>query len=140
MSLVVDASVAVKWFVEEPLWEEAEALFRHRDSLLAPEFLIAEVTNVAWKKAARGEIKPRQAREIATKIGWSIPRFHLSADLNERAQDIALALEHPVYDCLYLACAELAGAVLVTADQRLCTALVGGPYAGLARHLSAADA
>ncbi len=136
MSLVVDASVAVKWFVEEPLWEAAEALARQRESLLAPEFLITEVTNVAWKKVVRGEIEPGQAHEIAAAIGQSIPRFHSSAALNERALHIALALEHPVYDCLYLACAELAEAVLVTADARLCDAVAVGPYAGLVRHLS----
>ncbi len=136
MSVVVDASVAIKWFVEEPLWERADALTRHPESLLAPEFLIAEVTNVAWKKVMRNEIDSGQAHEIATTIGRSIPRFYSSAVLNDRALQIALALGHPVYDCLYLACAELAGAVLVTADERLCTAVAHGPYAGLARHLS----
>lgn len=140
MSLVVDASVAVKWFVVEPLWQEAEALTRRRDSLLAPEFIIAEVTNVAWKKVARGEIEPRQAHEIATAIARSIPRFQSSAILNERALHIAIDLGHPVYDCLYLACAELAETVLVTADARLCAALAGGPYDGLARHLSVVTA
>ena len=30
-----------------------------------------------------------------------------------------MEVDHPVYDCLYLACAESTGSVLVTADQRL---------------------
>ena len=136
MSFVVDASVAIKWFVEEPLWERADALTRRPESLLAPEFLIAEVTNVAWKKVLRGEIAPDQAHEIAAAIGRSIPRFYSSATLNEPALRIALVLKHPVYDCLYLACAELTDAVLVTADARLCEAVAAGPYAAHVRHLS----
>ncbi len=136
MSRVVDASVAIKWFVREPLWREADMLARQWETLSAPEFIVAEVTNVAWKKVTRGEIDPSQAHEIATAIRRSVPRFYASIALNEDALTIALALKHPVYDCLYLACAELADAVLVTADKRLCAAVAGGPYAGLVRHLS----
>ena len=75
MSLVVDASVAAKWFVEEPLWEETEALFRHRDSLLAPKFLIAEVTNVAWKKVAHGEINHVRLVRLPKKLVGAFPDF-----------------------------------------------------------------
>jgi predicted nucleic acid-binding protein len=32
--------------------------------------------------------------------------------------DASVELGHPVYDCLYLACAESADAILVTADDR----------------------
>ena len=42
-----------------------------------------------------------------------------SSDLVARASAIALEIAHPVYDCLYLACAEVEGAPLVTADGRL---------------------
>ncbi|MFQ5959015.1 MAG: type II toxin-antitoxin system VapC family toxin [Alphaproteobacteria bacterium] len=136
MSVVVDASVAIKWFVREPLQEAAFALARQEETLLAPDLLIAEVTNAAWKKVARGEIDPPQAYTIAAAIGRNGPRLYSSAVLNEQALRIALALNHSVYDCLYLACAELAEAVLVTADARLCDAVAGGPYAGLVRHLS----
>ena len=136
MSRVVDASVAIKWFVREPLWREADMLARQWETLSAPEFIVAEVTNVAWKKVLRGEIEPSQAHEIATAIQRSVPRFYASIALNEDALTIALALKHPVYDCLYLACAELADAVLVTADKRLCAAVAGGPYAHRVRHLS----
>ena len=36
-----------------------------------------------------------------------------------RASTIALELDHPVYDCIYLACTEIEGVPLVTADRRL---------------------
>ena len=42
-----------------------------------------------------------------------------SADLLRKAAETALQIGHPVYDCLYIACAKLTGSVLVTADRRL---------------------
>ena len=140
MSLVVDASVAVKWFVKEPLRAEARHLVERSDALYAPDLLFAEVANAAWKMARRNEIGRDQAATMVAAVGDPISRVFPSSQLRERALHIALDLEHPVYDCLYLACAERAEAVLVTADRRLCAVLASGPYAGLARHLSVADA
>ncbi len=53
------------------------------------------------------------------------------------ARSLALAadLDHPVYDCLYLALAELREASLVTADQRLLARLAGTPWASRALSL-----
>ena len=42
-----------------------------------------------------------------------------SADLFREATNIAVELEHPVYDCVYLACADAIDVPLVTADRRL---------------------
>ncbi len=136
MSVVVDASVAVKWFVEEPLWEEARRLVERREPLYAPDLIFAEVTNAAWKMVRRNEIDRDQAFVMTAAIGIPFSRVLPSSLLHERALHIALTIEHPIYDCLYLACAETADAVLVTADARLCDAVAAGPYAGLVRHLS----
>jgi len=46
-----------------------------------------------------------------------------------------MALPHPVYDCLYIACAEANDGVVVTADMRLCQAVRQTAFAGLVRHL-----
>ncbi len=108
MSLVVDASVAIKWFVEEDLSEEAEAILGYGEPLFAPDLLLAEIGNVLWKKVIRGEVAPDQAHEIAAKIEGGIPVLYSIRLLNARALQIALALGHPVYDCLYIACAEMA--------------------------------
>ena len=47
---VVDASVAIKWFVREALHEEALRLVDNPDAMQAPDLLVVEVTNIAWKK------------------------------------------------------------------------------------------
>ena len=135
MTYVVDASVAIKWFVREALHDEAARVLDHAAHLQAPDLIVPEVVNVAWKKAVRGEIGRPQAQLIATAMRQYVPTLHPSAGLIERALEIALALNHPVYDCLYLACADHVGGVLITADQRLCRALADSDYADLIQHL-----
>ena len=135
MTWIIDASVAVKWFAQESLHEEALRLLDHVELLQAPDLIVAEVTNIAWKKRIRGEINFPQAEAIATAIRQYIPVLHSSTELNERALEIALALNHPVYDCLYIACAEKTDAILITADERLCKATQGIDFEKLVRHL-----
>ncbi|HWA50577.1 MAG TPA: type II toxin-antitoxin system VapC family toxin, partial [Dongiaceae bacterium] len=119
MSLVVDASVVIKWFIDEPLHDYARQLLKGSESLYAPDLLLAEVGNIIWKKVIRGEIGEEQARKIAQSLR-DLPLTLQSSDaLIERALQIALSIKHPVYDCLYLACAEALGSTLVTADERL---------------------
>lgn len=138
MILVVDASVAVKWFVAENLHDEAHEVLDHGDALRAPDFIATEIANIVWKKSIRKEISREQAQRIVkefTEIPDYIPAFHPLADLVERALDLALILAHPVYGCLYIACAEAAGGVLVTADEGLCNAVQDTRYARLVRRL-----
>ena len=120
MSLVVDASVALKWFLaEEPLADRALAILRDGPPLIAPDFLIAEVCNAAWRSARLGRISQAQVGEIAA----GLPRFFdalvTAAELAARAVAIAGQLDHPVYDCFYLALAEKEQANFVTADMQL---------------------
>ena len=119
MKLVVDASVAVKWLFAEPHSREARQLLGPRIVLHAPDFILTEVANVIWKKARRKEIPSAQPyiEELA-----NIPDavvLQPSADLVVRATDLAVQIDHPVYDCVYLACTEAESAPLVTADERL---------------------
>jgi len=121
-ALVVDASVAVKWLVDEPGSDDAHAL-RGRD-IAAPALIRVEVANVLRTLAARGATTPAAAAELFALL-QTAPVTVVEHDdaLEARALAIALALGHPVYDCLYLALAERMGRVLVTADRRLLRAL-----------------
>ena len=118
MSLVVDASVAAKWFVREDLSDEAAELLGYFDRLCSVDLLIAEVTNIAWKKLTLGVIAPAQAADMAKGIRAAISKLYPSGLFNERALQLATELRHSVYDCLYLACAEALDAPLVTADRQ----------------------
>jgi len=117
VSLVVDASVALKWFLcEEPLSNQALAVVQDGAALIAPDFLIAEVCNAAWRSARLGRISQVQVVEIATSLPRAFDAFFSAAALAPRAVAIAGQLDHPVYDCLYLALAEAEQARFVTAD------------------------
>jgi predicted nucleic acid-binding protein len=130
MTLVVDASVAAKWFIEEAGRAQAIRVLDMADRQ-APDLLLAEVANVVWKKTLRGQVSETQALLICGSIAHCFDVLHSSDSLIERAIAIALMLRHPVYDCLYLACAERAGARLATADRRLMAAVRGSALAPL---------
>ena len=136
MTLIVDASVAVKWFVEETLHDEARRLLKPPREIEAPDFILIEVANASWKKAARKEISNDQARAIVHMIPQFIPVLLPSSKLLERATALAIELVHPVYDCLYIACAEMTGGAVVTADNRLRKVVEGTGFVHLVRHLS----
>ena len=138
MILVVDASVAIKWFVRENLHEEAMLLLAGGDSLHAPDLLLPEIANVAWKKAVRQEIGPEQAARIVEACLDGGPRVVPSSGLIARALQMALLLTHSVYDCLYLACAESVGGMLVTADDEFCGKVRQTALAPIVRYLGEA--
>lgn len=120
MTLVVDASVALKWFLgDEALAPEAFSLVRDEAVLIAPDILIAEVCNAAWRLARLGRIEQAELTEIAA----IVPRFFAelvgAAVLAPGATMMARQLDHPVYDCLYVTLAETRQLRLVTADGRL---------------------
>ncbi|HET6159484.1 MAG TPA: type II toxin-antitoxin system VapC family toxin [Dongiaceae bacterium] len=136
MSLVVDASVVIKWFINEPLHDHARQLLKGRQSLHAPDLLLAEIGNIAWKKVIRGEIDEKQAQKITQSLRDLPIILQSSEELISRALQMALSIKHPVYDCLYLACAEALGGTFVTADERLGKALAGTILSALYRNLS----
>jgi len=121
MIFVVDASVAVKWLTAEPDHERARALRAEHDDLQAPDFVLVEVGNVLWKKVRRGEVTYAQAAAALTALPRLFDKLIPAEELTMRALQKAVELDHPVYDCLYLACAESIGAQVVTADARFAT-------------------
>jgi hypothetical protein len=135
MTLVVDASVALKWYVVEPNTPMAWALRDRADILIAPDLVIPEVCNGAWKAWRRGELEAQQRQRIAAHIAQAYDRLIPSSPLAERALAMAGMLDHPVYDSFYLALAEMEGGQLVTADRQLRTKTAGTPLGDLVRLL-----
>jgi predicted nucleic acid-binding protein len=121
--LIVDASVALKWVVEEADSDLAESLLRKNFEFMAPEFMEVEIANVLWKKHRRGDLSVEEVT-AAQAIGHQFPGIlEPVAPIVDGA--LALALEHgrTVYDCLYVALALREGCQFVTADERLYDAL-----------------
>jgi predicted nucleic acid-binding protein len=132
--VVVDASVALKWFLDEPD-SLAATVVGLRQDLVAPDLLIAEVANALWRAVRIGRLLPDDGRSAAARLPRELARLVACATLISRALDIAQILDHPAYDCFYLALAEREAAPLVTADRRLRERVAGTQWEGLVHDL-----
>ena len=125
---VVDASVAIKWFVPEILEAEAKRWLDPFHILYAPDLLPSEFGNILWKKVRRGELSEAEAKRIAGELRRAPITFLYSLNLLTDALNLAHRTGSTVYDCMYLAAAIEQGCQLVTADQRFYKALHTASY------------
>jgi predicted nucleic acid-binding protein len=115
---VIDASIAVKWVVEETGSADALVL-RQAGRIIAPELLLAECANILWKKVRRRELSKPEAILAARLLQGADMEIVSTRSLLESATLIAIELDHPAYDCLYIALAAASGCRFITADDRL---------------------
>ena len=138
MSLVLDSSVVIKWFIPESLEDNAvrlkERIERLSESVAVPRFFFVEAANVLWKKAAlRKDMSRTDAQGILSRI-LDLPMTVLEDDeVLLRALDISLGHRLSVYDSMYLASALRLKATFITADSVLVKKLAGST---LASHVS----
>ena len=123
-TLVIDASIAIKWVIEEEGTSQALTL-RRTARLLAPELLVAECANILWKKARRNELSREEALLAARLLQTAAIELVPTRSLLAAATRIAIELDHPAYDCLYLALAIENDCRFVTADERFLRKLGG---------------
>lgn len=126
---VVDASIVVKWLVKEEWSDEAASLLEAEAALIAPELLFAEVSNALWAMHRRGDIGGEDFAEAtdvlrAAPIGVPFSMRQLAA----ASARLAVDLDHPVYDCFYLALAVQEQYAVVTADARFHEKVRSHPY------------
>lgn len=127
MNLVIDASVLIKFFIPETLYEKAEELLHQVENggvqLLAPDLIYAESGNILWKKYRLKELNRSQAEQISAVI----EAFPLIAESSKSLFHLALviSIRHSitVYDALYLALASIYESPFLTADKKLIDAL-----------------
>lgn len=117
MTLVVDASVATKWALDEEGSERADAL-RNELDLIAPSLIAAEVGNALWKAVRRRSVPKSEALAAMGALLAPFDRLVPSEDLRRRALQIAIDVDLTIYDCFYIALAELEDAPLITTDER----------------------
>lgn len=135
---VVDASVAVKWLVDEKYSREASKLLATGVTLLAPELLFAEATNALWAMCRRGDID-RDALSDAVALLRRAPVVTPvpMRELASAAARLSADLDHPTYDCFYLALALHEQHPVVTADSRFLEKVRKHPYlADSIRHVA----
>lgn len=141
--LVLDTSVAVKFYLPEEGREEALALLaavgEGEAKLLAPSTVQPELFNALWQQHRRGKLSREEVGEHWGDFSVTSIDLYAPEDLMPRAAQMALETGVIIYDALFLALAEDAETVMVTADDRLLKALEGAAYADLAQYLTAAN-
>jgi predicted nucleic acid-binding protein len=123
MRVVVDASVAIKWFTPELHHDIADELLNSALELHAPELVVPEFGNIIWKKVRAGMISEAYADEVLglfLDIGIT---FHRQSGLLSSAYRAAAVLNQSVYDCIYLSLALELGFPLATADDKFFNAV-----------------
>jgi len=135
---VVDASVVVKWFIEEEYSREARLLRdAYRDGLIdliAPSLLPYEVLNALKYSNVFGE---EELKEIAHILDdFQITLYSIEGRLSELSVEIAYRKGVTIYDAAYVALAVESEAPLYTADEKL---LRKTRSTGLVRHISGLD-
>lgn len=113
---VVDASVAVKWFLPEPGSEHALSLLESGIVLHAPDLMFAEIANVLWKRIQNTEITIEHAVKRLSVLSLTNINTYPSKDLMTNALKLAVKHSHPTYDCIYLTLAMKLECPMVTAD------------------------
>lgn len=121
MTLVVDASVAALWVLEQDGSARA-ATIRAEGGLIAPTLIAAEIGSAIWKAVRRKAVSRADALVAIETALLPFDTLIPAEGLRNRALAMAIDLDHPIYDCFYLALAEREGAPLVSADKRLIAA------------------
>ncbi len=123
MAVIPDTNIVVKGFLDEEDSHSAKSLMYSPVQMIAPDLMLAEFFNAVWKKLRLGDITSAQAKKAIAEFrkelrGGLLELKSAPFELFLRAFEMAKILRHPVYDCIFLALAEVTGGVVVTADAQ----------------------
>lgn len=119
--------------------EEATKLLRRAESeeltLLAPSTIYPEFFNALWQQHRREGLPLEEMRLSWEQFAMDPVFLYAPEDLMHRAAEIAFDSGTIIYDSLFLALAEDAQTIMITADDKLLKAVRGTNYAVLAHSL-----
>ena len=124
---VVDASVAIKQFIRDPLSEKTIELFallvEPETEFLVPDLFYIEMANILWKYLRAGQLTASQVQEALTFLeGYPLWVFS-NVPLMREAVNLGIAYNLTAYDGSYVALAKRLDAPLLTLDRKLFEAL-----------------
>ena len=125
---VVDASVVIKWHINEVDSEAAQSIRRSAASFAVPDLLFLEAASTVCKNVRRGSMSSDRALEIIQSIADGPFVVYSHQALARDAVRIALARDVSPYDASYVALAISIQGDYVTADRKLFNKLQGSPF------------
>ena len=134
-NLVVDANVAVGWSADSPHSAACVRILRESSALMAADQIVQEVDNAFYQLVRAGTANKERLRDGLEFLPRWFAELLPSASLRSRAMGLALELEHPAYDCFYLALAVSRQVKLISADGRFLRKAAAKGYGNLIAHL-----
>ncbi len=133
ISVVVDASVAVKWFLHEDRSDEAIRILEQDYHFIAPSFLKLEFDSVLGKWNRSGRLEISKSKEIRKLFSGIYIHYVAEETISSLAFEYSSFLPITFYDALYLSIAKVYNCTMVTYDKNLISAVAG---TDLENHLS----
>jgi predicted nucleic acid-binding protein len=118
-TVVLDASAVIRIMEGAPQAVPLQEALLQANLVVAPELMLTEVANALWRLQRAGQIEAAGLQERLARAAELVDHIEPDRHLQVEALALACHLDHPVYDCLYLALARREAAALLTADQRL---------------------
>ncbi|MFV1957399.1 MAG: type II toxin-antitoxin system VapC family toxin, partial [bacterium] len=125
---VVEAPVAVKWFVPEPMYANAVRLFEGPNELLVTDVFFSEFADILRRKVGLGEITGEEALKIYSALSAVPLTVNPTEPLMEAAMEIAISMGRPIKVGLNLSLAIQQDCRLVTARRNLYDGLMATPF------------
>ncbi len=132
-SCVIDASVVIKLFLPEVHSPVIQAYFLELDSpapieLYVPDLFYVECTNILWKAMRWGSYTLAQARQDLQNLKEMALASTPTAELFNRAIDIAVAYSITAYDACYVVLGERLSLPVLTADNHFVNTMANTPF------------
>ena len=118
MAIVIDANILTAFVVKHELSQIAQK-FRHQTGVVLPSIAFVETANAVRKYVRLGRANLQQLLDVKMFLSGYASEIISDTDLLVDASQLAIELEHSIYDCLYLALARTRSCKLVTADKRM---------------------
>lgn len=121
----------MKFFLHEHGWEDVLPYLTTASSPETIDLLVTDSANVLWKSARAGLIEKEQVPLLYSSMELLFTKGPIvikpASRFMAEALSIAISLDTPVYDALFIAQARSGNATLVTADrhQSLCAQKYG---------------
>ena len=119
LACVLDASAAVRLILADPAAAELAERVGGAALVLAPELMLSELANTLWKLQRADRLNDLDPQELLAEARELVDRLEPDRHLQAEALALACHLNHPVYDCVYLALARREAASLISSDRRL---------------------